>query len=79
MQVSYLRGMSVEVPEVVMDVFIEWFSLWEGRLHDDYDGETYRAAFALGYEVGLRNLAGDVPPKRNFVELDDWSIPHGNC
>jgi|LakMenE18May11ns_1017448.scaffolds.fasta_scaffold5291685_1 hypothetical protein len=79
MQVNYLRGIGIEVPDSVMEVFNEWFSLWEGRLADGFDGETYRSAFALGYEVGLRNAAKDTPPNRRSFEEDDWPIPHGNC
>ena len=79
MQVSYLRGMSVDVPESVMGIFLEWFSLWEGRLQDNYDGETYRSAFALGYEVGLRHAAMETPPNRNFSNTDEWPTPHGSC
>lgn len=80
MQVSYLRNMSVEVPDSVIEIFVEWLALWEGRLDDGFDGASYKAAFALGYEVGLRNSATDTPPKRNFSEHEDeWPTPHGNC
>ena len=80
MQVHYLRGLSVEIPDSVMELFAEWFSLWEGRLDDGFEGESYKAAFALGYEVGLRNAATDKPPCRDFSDAEDeWNIPHGNC
>ena len=75
MQVNYLRGLSTEVPDSVMELFWEWFSLWEGRLDDGFEGESYKAAFALGYEVGLKDAVTEKVLKKG----SDWVLPHGNC
>jgi hypothetical protein len=80
MKVSYLKGMSVEVPDSVIELFQEWLSMWEGRLDDGFGGESYKSAFALGYEVGLANAAYEKPPVRDFrSDEDDWSIFKGSC
>lgn len=79
MQVSYLRGVSVEVPDSILELFDEWFALWEGRLVDGFDGETYRSAFALGYEIGLRNTNTEAPVKSGSSSSDSWPPPRGSC
>lgn len=51
--ISIAEGVSVAIPEDTLDVFQQWLDLM--GVDDGFDGEAFRAAFALGFELGKKD------------------------
>lgn len=80
MNVSFMKDSQIDLPSDVVELFWEWMEMWKVPVDDGYEGMAMLSAYALGYEVGLRNASLDTAPKRIVTDLGDWgSKEKGSC
>ena len=75
MIIEYLKGAKAVVPDDDVALFWEWHSIIcagetgaSSTLDDGFDGASYQAAFALGYDLAIRTVmrdALDLPGENN--------------
>lgn len=54
MEVEYYHGVKTDIDEEDVTLFWEWHT--QIGIDDGYDGQSYLAAFALGYDLAMRAL-----------------------
>lgn len=65
---------TIDIPDHIIEIFNEYMAMWEGRLNDGFENQSYQTFFAVGYEVGIREGRMTKP-----VTKEDWPKSHGNC
>ena len=74
MHIDVVKDFSVDVCEADLDVINEWLELT--GMNDQFGGESYRAAFALGIHLGRIYQAPQI--KRNNLDRES-NDRFGSC